>query len=116
MNTVNTEKHLMSKTIKNTALVLVISLTSLFSINASAQNTANIEEAISSFIVAQGQQVMTQLNEQLQKTIAEDIKKVSTALSMPDVAQGVSQSMVSDKEVTSENNEPIIAQVNSNNK
>jgi len=115
MNTVNIEKRLMSKksqTIKTMTIALAISLASIFSFNASAITTPSIEVAISDFVVAQGQQMIKQLNDQLQQSIANEVKEFSFTLSVADIEQQVSKTIVREvapNELTKGN---IIAHVN----
>lgn len=114
MNTTNTEKNTMStksKTIKNTAIALVIGLGGLFSFNASAQNTPSIEVVISEFVVTQGQQMMKQLNEQLQQSIANEVKALSFSLSVAEIEQQVSAKIESDVNSSEVSKKQMIAQV-----
>tara|TARA_B110000467_G_C18197213_1_gene409652 strand:+ start:189 stop:548 length:360 start_codon:yes stop_codon:yes gene_type:complete len=118
MNTQNTQKEQMrtnTKTIKNTVIALVIGLTSLFSINASAQNTPNVEVAISQFVVAQGQQMMNQLNEQLQQSIANEVKEFTLNFSLEEIEQQVNVKIENDIKSNEVDKKQMIAQVKKNN-
>jgi hypothetical protein len=52
---------------------LIITLGVVFSVNASAGQTTSLENSISKMVLAQGQQVMSDLTEQLQQSIKEEI-------------------------------------------
>lgn len=119
MNTVKREKHAMYKnnqTVRSTLIALVISVVSVFSISAIAQTAPSIEKAISNFVVAQSQQMMTQLNEQLQQTIANEMKEISSHLSTVKVDKQLSQTTSKDVELSSKTDEQVIAQVKSDKK
>ena len=118
MNTVNTEKQLMSnnsQTIKTTVLAIAISLASLFSINVNAQTTTSIEAAISEYVVAQGQQMMSQLNEQLQQTIASEVRELTFSLPSAEQGQNKSKASLSDINSNSSANVQVMAQTKSKN-
>ena len=55
------------------SVALLITLGAFFSFNASAAQTSSIENSISEMVVAQGQQVMSDLTVQLQQSIKEEI-------------------------------------------
>jgi len=59
------------------SVALLITLGAAFSVNASAADTSNIETSISEMVVAQGQQVMSDLTVQLQQSITEEINSFS---------------------------------------
>jgi len=113
MSIVNTEKRVINKTIKDTVIALGITLASIVSINASAQAAPTIEAAISKFVIAQSQEMMNQINEQLQQTIAKEVKKISFNVPVKEVAQQVSKKMAKDVELVTMNNEQVTAQVES---
>jgi len=54
-------------------VALLITLGAMFSVNASAAATNSIENSISKMVIAQGQQVMSDLTVQLQQSITEEI-------------------------------------------
>lgn len=62
--------------IKKMGLVLVVTLGGLFSMNVNAAS-ASVENTVSDFVVAQGQQMMKELNKQLQQTIKQEVKALS---------------------------------------
>ena len=56
---------------------LLITLGAMFSLNATAADTNSIENSISKMVIAQGQQVMSDLTVQLQQSITEEINSFS---------------------------------------
>ena len=62
---------------KTISVTLSITLGSVFSINANAAQTTNLENSISEMVIAQGQRVMSDLTVQLQQSITEEINKFS---------------------------------------
>ncbi len=56
---------------------LLITLGAAYSLNASAAQTTNIENSITEMVMAQGQQVMSDLTVQLQQSISEEINSFS---------------------------------------
>lgn len=58
---------------KNISLALIMTLGSLFSINASATSASTVETTVSEFVVTQSQQMIAELNQKLQKTIEQEI-------------------------------------------
>lgn len=56
---------------------LVITLATAFSVNAKAAESANIENSISEMVLAQGQQVLSDLTVQLQQSIIEEVNSFS---------------------------------------
>ncbi|TPH16116.1 hypothetical protein [Litorilituus lipolyticus] len=74
--------------IKKMALVLVVSLGGLFSMNANAAS-ASVENTVSDFVVAQGQQMMKELNKQLQQTIEQEVKAFSLNFTFDETVQQV---------------------------
>ncbi len=67
---------------KNVGVALLVTMSALFSVNASAAKTPTIESSIGEFIVAQSEQMMTDLSTQLQETILEEINDFSIDLSI----------------------------------
>ena len=63
---------------------LVITLATAFSVNAKAEESTTIESRISEIVVAQGQQVLSDLTLQLQQTITEEIDNFSINFSFDD--------------------------------
>lgn len=61
---------------KNISVALLITLGATFSVNANAADTG-IENSISEMLIAQGQQVMSDLTLQLQQSITEEINNFS---------------------------------------
>ncbi len=66
------------------SVALLIILGAMYSVNASAAQTTSIENSISEMVIAQGQQVMSDLTVQLQQSIAEEINNFSVDLSFDD--------------------------------
>ena len=62
-------------------VALLITLGAMFSINASAAETNSIENSISEMVIAQGQQVMSDLTVQLQQSITEEVNSFSVDFS-----------------------------------
>ena len=62
---------------KNIPLVLMLALSGLLSVNASAETTPSIEHIVSDFIVTQSQEMVTEINKQLHESIQKDIAKFS---------------------------------------
>ena len=62
---------------KNISVALFISLAAIFSTNVSATETNTIESSVSAMVLAQGQQVMSDLSEQIQASISEEINSFS---------------------------------------
>jgi len=62
---------------KNISIALLITLGAIFSVNANAAETSNIENSLSEMVVAQGQQVMSELTVQLQQSITEELNNFS---------------------------------------
>jgi len=58
---------------KTISIALLISLGAIFSVNVNAAQTTSIENSISEMVMAQGQQVMSDLTEQLQQSISKEI-------------------------------------------
>jgi len=106
----------MSKTVKDTAIALVISLIGIFSLSASAQALPSIEAAINKIFVVQSQQVMAQLNEQLQNKIAKQVNEYTFDFSAAEVEQQVGKKIANDDEVTNINSEQTVVQVKVKNK
>lgn len=65
---------------------LVITLAAAFSVNAKAEESTSIESKISEMVVAQGQQVISDLTLQLQQTITEEINSFSINFSFDEAA------------------------------
>jgi hypothetical protein len=63
------------------SVALLITIGAVFSVNASAAETSSIESSISKMVVAQGQQVMSDLTLQLQQSITEEINSFSVDFS-----------------------------------
>ena len=61
---------------------LLITLGAFYSVNASAAPASNIEQSISEMVLAQGQQVMSELTIQLQESVAEEINSFSINFSL----------------------------------
>ena len=62
-------------------VALLITLGAMFSVNASAAETSSIENSISEMVIAQGQQVLSDLTVQLQQSITEEINSFSVDFS-----------------------------------
>ncbi|RHW74825.1 hypothetical protein [Colwellia sp. RSH04] len=83
--------------IKKMGLVLVVTLGGLFSMNVNAAS-ASVENTVSDFVVAQGQQMMKELNKQLQQTIKEEVKALSLNFTFDEtVKQESTKNQVEDK-------------------
>ncbi len=72
---------------KNIGLTVMVTLAALFSVNASAQAATSVEGAVSEYVVAQGQQMVTELNKQLQQSISQEVKAFSMNFSFDETAQ-----------------------------
>lgn len=64
------------------SVALLITLGAAFSVNAQAAETSSIENSITEMVVAQGQQVMSNLAVQLQQSITEELNNFSVDLSL----------------------------------
>jgi len=73
MNTVN---------IKVTAIALLLSLAALVSTNVTAASTISLENSLSELLLAQSEQVMDEVSQQLQTTIAEELNSFSIDFSL----------------------------------
>lgn len=62
---------------KNISVALLITLGAIFSVNANAAETSNLENSLSEMIIAQGQQVMVELKAELQQSINQEINSFS---------------------------------------
>jgi hypothetical protein len=58
---------------KNITVTLLLTISAFFSLNTQAAETTNIENSISELVIAQGTQMMSELGEQLQQSITEEI-------------------------------------------
>lgn len=84
MSTFNMTKNTSSK-IKDVslALVLIASLVgATVSTSANAAPATSVEDAVSEFVIAQGQSMIAELNVQLQQSINNEIKTFSTNFSL----------------------------------
>ncbi len=84
MSIFNMTKNTNSK-IKDVSLALVLIgslMGATFSTNANAAPAASVENAVSNFVVAQGEKMIVELNAQLQQSIDNEIKAFSTKLSL----------------------------------
>lgn len=86
---------------KNISVALLITLGAIFSANVNATETSSIESSISELVLAQGQQVMSDLSEQLQQSISEEISSFSIDFSF-DEAIVESIAWLTDEEATVE--------------
>lgn len=77
---------------------LVITLAAAFSVNAKATELPNIQNSISEMVVAQSQQVLSDLTVQLQQSITEEINNFSMSFSFD---ESVTESIAWLTEVTS---------------
>jgi len=60
---------------KNISVALFITLGAIFSVNANAAQTSSIENSLTEMVVAQGQQVVSDLSVQLQQSIEEELSR-----------------------------------------
>ncbi len=60
---------------------LLITLGLAFSVNAHAAQTSSIENSLTEIVIAQGQQVVSDLSEQLQQSIEEELTSFSVDFS-----------------------------------
>jgi len=60
---------------KNISVALLITLSAIFSINASAAQTNSLESSLTEMVVEQGQQVVSDLSVQLQQSIEEELSR-----------------------------------------
>lgn len=58
---------------KNISVALLITMSALFSFNTHAAETTTIESSISELVMSQGNQVMSELSEQLQQSITAEL-------------------------------------------
>ena len=61
---------------KNISVALLITMGAIFSVNANAAESS-IENSLSEMVIAQGQQVMSDLTVQLQQSITEELSSFS---------------------------------------
>jgi hypothetical protein len=85
--------------IKNISVALLITLGAIFSINANAAETSSIENSLSEMLIAQGQQVMVELSEQLQQSVSEEINSFSVDFTF-DESMTESLAWISDEQTT----------------
>ncbi len=64
------------------SVALLITLGAMFSVNASAAEANSIENSISEMVIAQGQQVMSDISVQLQQSITEEVNSFSVDFSL----------------------------------
>ncbi len=84
---------------KNISVALLITLGAIFSVNANAAETS-IENSISEMVIAQGQQVMSDLTVQLKQSITEELNGFSVDYSI-DEAFTDSLAWLTDEQQTS---------------
>jgi small basic protein len=60
---------------KNISVALLITMGTIFSVNANAAETNTIENSISEMVVAQGERVMNDLSAQLQQSICDELNR-----------------------------------------
>lgn len=77
---------------------LVITVAAAFSVNAKATELPNIQNSISEMVVAQSQQVLSDLTVQLQQSITEEISNFSMSFSFD---ESVTESIAWLTEITS---------------
>ncbi len=87
---------------KNIPLVLMLALSGLLSVNASAETTPSIEHIVSDFIVTQSQEMVTEINKQLQESIQKDIAKFSLNFHFDGAATVIEQKKIANTLVTRE--------------
>lgn len=66
--------------VKNIGLAVIISVTAMMSLTVNAKTNNTLEGAVSEYVVAQSQQLMTEINKQLKQTIENEIKAFSISL------------------------------------
>ncbi len=66
---------------KNISVALLISLGAIFSLNANAEQSSNIENSLTAMVVAQGQQVVSDLTVQVQQSIEAELNSFSVDFS-----------------------------------
>jgi hypothetical protein len=84
MSTFNMTKNTSSK-IKDLSLALILTgslIGATLSTSVNAAPATSVENAVSNFIVAQGEKMITELNAQLQQSIDNEIKKLSDNFSL----------------------------------
>ncbi len=81
--------------IKNIGLAVIISVTAMMSLTANAKANNTIEGAVSEFVVAHSQQLMTELNQQLKQAIENEIKTFS--INLPAATQNIKSEEVGNK-------------------
>ena len=84
---------------KNISVALLITMGTIFSVNANAAQTNTIESSISEMVVAQGERVMSDLTTQLQQSISEELNSFTIDFSF-DEAVNESIAWLTDEEAT----------------
>ncbi len=62
---------------KNISIALLITLGAIFSVNVNAASTSSIENSLTEMVIAQGQQVVSDLSVQLQQSIEAELSSFS---------------------------------------
>ena len=62
---------------KNISVALLLTLSAFFSFNTHAVETTSIENSISELVIAQSEQMMNELSEQLQQSIKTEIMSIT---------------------------------------
>lgn len=86
MSTFNMTKNTNSK-IKDVSLALLLTCSLIgatLSTSVNAASVKSVENAVSNFVVAQGEKIITELNTQLQQSIDNEIKALSENFSLND--------------------------------
>ncbi len=65
---------------KTLAVIVIMTITALFSINAKAQSAEFVESTLARFLVAQSQQMGTEMNKQVQESVAQQLKELTNKL------------------------------------
>lgn len=88
MSTFNMTKKT-SSTIKDVSLALILTgslIGATLSTSVNATPVTSVENAVSSFVVAQGEKMIAELNTQLQQSIDKEIKTLTTNFSLKNTA------------------------------
>jgi hypothetical protein len=91
MNTLN---------LKNISVALLFSLGAIFSVNANAAQTSNIEASLTEMLVAQSQVVMNDVSMQLQQSIQEELNSFSIDFSFDETLSESIAWLTDEKEST----------------
>lgn len=93
---------------KNISIALFITLSAIFTMNANAAQTSNIENSLTEMVIVQSQQVMSDISTQLEQSITAELNSFSIDFSFE---QTIEESLAW---LTNEQLETIIVDVTKN--